>query len=417
MTYIERRLEPELRALIGALPAVAITGPRGAGKTTLAMRVANDILRLDDPNDANLLAADPDAVLAVRDAPLLVDEWQQVPEVLAAIKRAVDRDPRPGRFVLTGSVRGELTVTQWPGTGRVVPLRLFGLHPLETEVAGHADPAWPRPFIDRCFDTGRSLAVASREHWTLPRYVERALNSGFPAVATVDSRRIRDRWLGGYVEQLLERDVIEVASRIDTRQLRRYAEAVAGHTSTDIATATLAEAAGTTAKTAAGYWNLLERLFVVHDLPAWHSNRLKRLTKAGKRHLVEPALVRPLLRVDVEGVLRDATLLGRVLESWVAIQLVAETHWCDPSARVFHLRTHDRRREIDLVIEGANGRLVAVEVKAGAGPKPQDARHLLWFRDQVGDRLARAVLLHTGPHAFRLADGVDAAPIAALWSD
>lgn len=115
--------------------------------------------------------------------------------------------------------------------------------------------------------------------------------------------------------------------------------------------------------------------------------------------------------------LRDATLLGRVLKSWVASQLVAETQWCDTSVRVFHLRTHDRRREIDLVIEGSNGRLVAVEVKAGAAPKPQDARHLQWLRDQVGDQLVRAVLLHTGPHAFRLAGGVDAAPIAALWSD
>lgn len=184
---------------------------------------------------------DPDAVLAVREAPLLIVEWQQASDVLGAIKRAVDTDRRPGRFVLTGSVRGELTAAQWPGTGRVVPLHLFGLHPLETEVVEHRDPRWSRLFIDRCFDIGRSLTVASTPDWALPRYVERALDSGFPAVADIDSPRIRDRWLGSHVERLLERDVVEVASRIDTRRLRRFAEAVAAHTSTDVATATLAE--------------------------------------------------------------------------------------------------------------------------------------------------------------------------------
>lgn len=369
-------------------------------------------MRRSRARDASLVAADPDAALIGRGAPLLIDEWQQVPDVLGAVKRAVDADSSPGRFILTGSVHSELTVTQWPGTGRVVPLRLYGLLPLETDSATR----WPIPFIDRCFDAEWGMSNVEAR-WTLPAYVERALASGFPAIAAVQGAKMIDRWLDGYIGQLLERDVAEVAARTDARQLRRFAEAVAAHTSTDIAMATLAEAAQVSRPTAYAYWNLLERLHVVHELPAWHGNRLKRLTRAGKRHLIEPALVRTLLRVDAEGVLRDTKLRGRVLETWVVLQLAAATQWSETRVRLFHLRTHDHRPEIDVVIEGTNGRLVAVEVKAGAAPTPGDARHLQWFRRELRDRVVRAVVLHTGPHAFALADGVDAVPIAALWSD
>jgi len=179
---------------------------------------------------------------------------------------------------------------------------------------------------------------------------------------------------------------------------------------------TLFAAAGINRITALAYDAALTSMFVVDALPAWSSNRIARLTGRPKRHLVEPALVGPLLGVDEGGVLRDPTLVGRLIENLVLAQLRPELATLDYPPRLYHLRDRDGRHEVDVVIEYPDGRIVGLEVKAAATAHPSDARHLTWLRQQLGERMICGAVLHTGPHTYPLAEGIVAAPIAALWS-
>lgn len=409
-TYLPRLVDRRIEQLFAELPALMLTGPRAAGKTTTGRRHAQTIVRLDREAEAIAFRADPDAALSALVEPVLLDEWQAVPGVLAAVKRAIDEEPRAGRFLLTGSVQADLLGETWPGTGRVVRIRMDGLTMRELEGATAAPP-----FLER-------LAAASVDSFALPRevpdlrdYVRLALRGGFPEPALRLSPDVGRAWLAGYVDQLLTRDVDLLADVRDPDRLRRYFEAVALNTAGLPDHKTLYDAAGITRKTAVAYDQLLTNLFVLESLPAWTSNRLKRLVKGAKRHLVDPSLAGAALRVDEAAVMRDGDLLGRLIETFVLAQVRPELELLPGGARPFHLRDVDGRRELDLLVELPGGDVVAIEVKATAAPGLSDARHLAWLRDALGDRFLGGAVLHTGPAMFPLSERIAAVPICALW--
>ena len=406
--YRPRQVDHLLQELLRELPAVMLVGPRASGKTTSARQHAADIVQLDRPAEAAVFRADPDAALRARTAPLLLDEWQEVPQVLSAVKRAVDADPRPGQFLLTGSVRADLDVATWPGTGRVVRVSMHGM--TVRELQGRAEG---RPFLDRL--ANNEPLVVPPETPDLREYIRLALTSGFPEPALRLTSRARVRWLDGYVEQILTRDAIALEAGRDPARLRRYFESYALNTAGIVGDGTLFEASGINRKTATAYEQLLTNLFVVEQLPAWTSNRLKRLTLRPKRYVVEPALIAAALRLDEAAVLRDGDILGRILDSFVVAQLRAELPVCDSRPRLYHVRDRDGRHEIDLVAELGGGRLIAFEIKADAAPDRLSAKHLAWLRDELGDRLLRGILLHTGPGMYPLDERIMAVPICAIW--
>ena len=179
---------------------------------------------------------------------------------------------------------------------------------------------------------------------------------------------------------------------------------------------TLWEAAGINHRTALGYLRLLERLHIVDELPAWTSNRLKRLSLAPKRFLVDPSLLAAVTGAMSGSAMRDANLLGRLLETLAVAQLRAQTTVSEHRCRLYHLRQHHGRREIDVGAELDAQRLVAFEIKATASPSGADARHLAWLRDHTDEQFIAGVVLHTGPGAFPLGDRLWALPISSLWT-
>jgi predicted AAA+ superfamily ATPase len=409
-SYVRRLIDDELTDALRVHPATVIVGPRACGKTTTARRYAASIVRLDRPAEAAAFRADADAALAGLDEPILLDEWQAVPDVLGAIKRAVDDDSRAGRFLLTGSVRADLDAETWPGTGRLVRLDMYGL--CEREVAG----AISSPSFLEVLAEGdpQAMSVPSSAP-DLPGYIEQALRGGFPDSALRLEGAGRERWLASYVEQLITRDAVQVSGR-DPARLARYFEALALNSAGIVADSTLIEAAGVDRKTAAAYERLLANLFVLEVVPAWLPNRLSRLVKAPKRYIIDPALIGAVLRTDVRAVMRDGGLLGRVLDTFVAAQIRPEVAVSGSRPRLFHLREKNGRHEIDLLAELGGDRVIAIEVKASAAPTRSDASHLEWLRDRLGERFIAGVVLHTGPSAFALSDRIAATPIASLWA-
>jgi predicted AAA+ superfamily ATPase len=409
-SYLPRLIDPLLDELIGDHPAIMVVGPRACGKTTTGRRHCAGRLRLDRPAEAAVVRADPDAALADGPFPLLLDEWQFVPDVLGAVKRAVDEGAGPGRFVLTGSTQADLTAAGWPATGRLIRVAMYGL--VEREFEGQ--PLRP-PLLDLLMMGGPAQVHVPPDVPDLRGYLARALRGGFPEAALAGSERARQRWLSSYIDQVVSRDVSLVGAVRDPVRLRRYLQAIAASTGGTPTIKTLIDAVGIDRSTAAAYDTMLERLLITERLPAWSANRLNRLTRLPKRHLVDPAFLGPLLGVDARAVLRDGDLLGRVLDSFVVAQLRADCVVSEFSPRLFHARDANGRHEVDILAELADGRVVGFEVKADAAPGPDAARHLRWLRDALGSRFAAGVVLHTGPQPFRFGDGIHALPICALW--
>lgn len=407
--YRTRLVDSLIAELLQDLPALLIVGPRAAGKTTTAARHAATIVRLDREAEAAAFRADPDAALRDLPEPVLLDEWQLAPQVLGALKRAVDRDPRPGRFLVTGSVRADIEGEVWPGTGRLVRLSMYGLTVREqvAEAAG-------TPFFDRLL-AGEELQVPPGAP-DLRDYVELALRGGFPEPALRLSGNARRRWLESYVEQLLTRDADQVDGGRDPARLRRYFEAYALSSAGVVQDKTLYESAGINRKTALAYERLLTNLLVVEALPAWTSNRLKRLVLSPKRYVVDPSLIGAALRLDVSAVMRDGNLLGRLLDTFAIAQLRAELPACASNPRLYHLRQEEGRHELDVLGELGGRSIIGVEIKAASAPDRDDAKHLAWVRDRIGDRFVAGVVLHTGPGVYALGDRIVAAPICTLWS-
>jgi predicted AAA+ superfamily ATPase len=405
-------VDPWLDELSRELPALLILGPRACGKTTTVERRAATTVRLDIEAQAAAFQADPDAALRGLAEPVLLDEWQNAPGVLGAVRRSINEDPRPNRFFVTGSVRAELENEVWAGTGRLVRVDMYPMTMRELERRTDGST-----FFDRVAD-GEELAVP-HDPPDLRGYAELALRSGFPMAALLLSGVPRQQWLESYIDDLLTHDVEQIEDsqtrRRDRERLRRYFEAYVLNSAGAPEHKTLYDAAGINRKTAVAYDELVTSLLIAEQVPAWASNRLKRLTTTSKRYLIDPALIGAALRLDVDGVLGDGDLLGRVIDTFVASQLRPEAEIATTRPRIHHLRSEQGRREVDVLVELAGQRLIGIEVKASASPNADDARHLVWLRDQMEGRFVAGVVFHTGPRIYELSERIIAAPIAALW--
>lgn len=410
--YLARFADHTIEHYLESLPGLLIVGPRAVGKTTTAGRHAKTIIRLDKPSEAEPFTADADAALRGLEEPVLIDEWQLVPEVLGAIKRSIDDDMRPGRYIVTGSVRAELSTPTWPGTGRLVRVPMFGL-----TVREQLERSDRSSLMRKLIEEGTGAHVSVRDAPDLRGYLELALRSGFPDPALRLDSETRRLWLRGYIDQVVTRDIDLIAGRRDANRLRRFLNAYAATTATTVTDVSLARATGINIRTALSYERLLEDLFVVNRIPAWAGNPLKQLTRSAKRYISDPAIAASITRASVTDLMRGSGLLGALVETFGMAQLRAELASIDPTYQIAHLRSAGGRHEVDAVIDlGPNG-LIAIELKAAsAASRAKHARHLVWMRDELGSRFTIGIVFHTGPRTYELDERILALPLAALWS-
>lgn len=414
-SYHDRLIEPHLSRLASELSAFMVVGPRAVGKTRTVERRAATTVRLNVAGEAAAFKADASAALEGLEEPVLLDEWQEVPDVLRAVAQRVNDDPRPSRYFLTGSVRAEVENTPWPGTGRLQRVPIFPM--TVRELRGLTSS---KSVIDKLIE-GVPLAAPSKA-LDLRDYVDLLLTGGFPypALALRDPLT-RATWFDSYVDDLVTHDVEQVEDsktrKRDPVRLRRYFEAYALNSAGVTEHKTIFDAARVQQKTAVVYEELLERLFVLEQVPAWMTNRLSRLTHGPKRYVVDPALAAHLLRLDAPGVIRDGNLLGRMIDTFVTAQLRPEVAISPHRIRRYHLRTEAGRHEVDIVLELGGDRVIGIEVKAGAAPDADEAKHLIWLREQLGDRFIAGVVFCSTPRVYQLSDRIVAAPISSIWTD
>ncbi|MEX2467016.1 MAG: ATP-binding protein [Gemmatimonadota bacterium] len=392
-------------------PAVLIHGPRQCGKTTLAQIVGEErgytYLSFDD--DVTLSAAKADPVGFVGDLPerVILDEVQRAPGIFMALKTAVDRRRIPGRFLLTGSAN-VLLVPKLADSlaGRLEILRL---HPLaQCELAGR-EPT----FLDALFQGG----FRTRAHERLGRKLtERVAGGGYPSALVRPAGRRREAWYRDYIETLVQRDVRDLSRIRSLDTLPRLLAMAAGQTASLINISDLAGPFQVTRPTIRDYVTLLAHVFLLEELPPWHTNRLKRLVKTPKLHMGDSGLACALLGLDAEALWEDRTALGPLLETFVYQELRRQASWHEDPIRFHHFRDKDMA-EVDIVLERRAGQVAGVEVKAAATVTATDFRGLRKLREAAGKRFAAGVVLYDGEASVRFGDGFHAVPIRALWEE
>ncbi len=421
--YSPRIIDGELEELFASLPAVVIEGAKAVGKTTTASRLAATTHALDQPALRSLAQADPDRLLD-DPPPVLIDEWQRVPEIWDLVRRRVDAGAPRGQFLLTGSVTPADPPTH-SGAARIVSLRM---RPLSL-----AERSGERPTVSISeLLSGARAAITGRSGWDLERYAREILRSGFPGLRELDGRPLRAQ-LEGYLRRIVDRDFPdEVGRRVrNPPALRRWMAAYAAASSTTASFETIRDAAtaGQTekpAKTTVGpYRDALERLWIVDPVPAWVPTRahIRRLAMPPKHQLVDPALAARLLGLDTEALLRgsavgppiprDGTLLGALFESLVTLSVRVYSQAAE-AERVSHLRTRAGEHEVDLIVERGDGRFVAIEVKLARDVDDADVKHLRWLGERAGAELLDAAVITTGADAYRRPDGIGVIPASLL---
>lgn len=418
--YQRRVLDDELDALLPHLPAISLEGPKGVGKTATATQRGGVVRRLDDPAELEIVRAQPSRLTQGR-FPIVIDEWQRFPSSWDIVRRAVDDDPSPGRFLLTGSATPSERPTH-SGAGRIVPIRM---RPLTLVERGSAAPSVSL----RSLLSGSRPPLEGTTDATLEDYTRELVTGGFPGIRFSDERAQRAA-LDGYLARIVDTDLPELGVEVRNpatmwRWVRAFAAATSTSTSFDkIRNAATGGEDDKPAKTTIqGYRSALERLWILDELAAWSPshNHLQRLNAAPKHHLVDPALAVRLLGLDASALLdgqgptsipRDGTFLGSLLESLAtqSVRVFAQS----AEASVGHLRTPGGLHEVDLIVIRGDGKVVALEVKLSSTVGDQDVRHLHWLRDQIGDELLDAIVITTGAEAYRRADNIGVVPLALL---
>lgn len=410
-SMLQRHLKPALLRALSDRPVVLLHGARQSGKTTLVRDLAAGArparyLTLDDAAVLAAARSDPEGFIGALGEPVVLDEVQRAPDLVMAIKASVDRDRRPGRFLLTGSANVMLVPRLSESlAGRMEILTLWPLSQGEVE---HK----PERFVDAVFgDTLPASQPAIASPQVLAR---RIVAGGYPEVLSTIAEDRRGAWFGSYLTAILQRDVRDIASVADLTALPRLLAVLASRPVALLNAADLSRSVGLPQTTLKRYLALLEGTFLVRMLPPWFVNIGKRLVKAPKVCVADTGLASHLLGLDAAGLAGNRTRLGGLLENLILMEVVKQSGWSTVKPGLFHFRSHDGR-EVDLVLEAPDGRVVGVEVKAAVTVGAADFRGLRWLAEASGPRFHRGFLLYSGAEVIPFGSGLYAVPHDAVW--
>lgn len=403
----QRNLTQRVEEALADTRVVMLVGPRQAGKTTLVRQLADQgrtYLTLDDATTRAAARSDPTGFVRGLER-ATIDEVQRAPDLLLAIKSVVDRDPTPGRFLLTGSAN-LMTLPQIADSlaGRMETLRLLPL--AQSELRGRASD-----FLERALG---GKAPKASDATIGEALVEAVLAGGYPEALARRGWTRRQDWALNYIDAIVQRDVRDVAAIENLDRMPRLLRALAVHAGQLVNHTAVGGAVGLNHVTTASYTGVFDQLYLIRTLPAWHNNALKRLTKTPKLHFVDTGLLAALRGLTPDTVARDRVPFGAVLESFVVSELTKIADWSGERLSFSHYRDKDGA-EVDVIIEDRAGRIIGVEVKASATVDGKDFTGLRRLADAVGDRFVQGLVLHDHDQVVPFGDRLWAAPLSALW--
>lgn len=406
-----RLIHTKLRDALADTRVVLLNGARQTGKSTLAQQVAaergGEYLTLDDPATLGLARFDPAALVQRRGDCIVIDEIQLAPQLFPAIKRVVDQDRRPGRFLLTGSAN------------------IFLLPQISESLAGRIEilPLHPLAQVEMSGVAGQSLvdALFSDESWTIgamgedrTAVCERVLAGGFPEAVERKTRERREAWFRSYITSLLQRDIRDLARIEGLTDMPRLLSLLAARSSALMNVSEVSRAVGISHSTLRRYLGLLEALFIFQPLPAWTTNIGKRLVKSPKVHLLDSGLTVHLRGDGDARSLSQNPSLGVLLETFVVQEIRKLLAWSLPGVRAYHFRTATGL-EVDLVLEAPGPFVVGIEVKASANVTPRNFNGLRALAETSGEQFVQGVVIYLGAQRLPFGDKLWALPITCLW--
>lgn len=406
-TLYSRLIAARVAEALTDTPVVLIAGPRQAGKTTLVRQMANQGLRyltLDD--ELTRLAAKEDPVGMIRSLDrAIIDEIQRAPQLLLAIKKTVDENRRPGRFLLTGSAN-LLTLPSVADSlaGRMETLTLLPLS--QSEMHGTT-----LNWLDSAF-AGVLPKVSTPV--VGEALIDAVLRGGYPEAVSRATPRRRTAWARQYIDAIIQRDVRDVAGVARLDQLPRFLQALAQVSGQMCNYTQLGGQIGLDHKTAARYVSVFEQMYLLKRVEVWARNRLNRVVKTPKVQFIDSGLLSTLIDLTPAIAAQDRSRFGHVLETFVYGELLKHATSADGDYQLLYYRDHDQF-EVDVVVENAGGQLVGVEIKAAASVGTNDLRGLKRLASMAGDQFKLGVILYDGTETLPLGNRIWAAPISSLW--
>lgn len=406
---LERHAEQMIREALQDTRVVLVNGARQSGKSTLLRQIARaqaaEWRDLDSPVIRQAAQADPAGFVDYPDM-MVIDEIQRVPELLLPIKVQVDNDPRPGRYLLTGSAR-VLGLRALPDAlpGRMETIELWPFS------QGEIDEA-PDGFIDAIFAYGAELRHDSRVGRA--EYADRIVRGGFPEAIARSNPRRRERFHDSYVAALVARDVMQLSDIERTVQMRALIRLLATRSGQLLVASTVGNEAGISQATALRYISLLEEVFLIKRVPAWSRNISSRVSRASKVAFVDSGIAANLLGADARSLIRPGGPFGALLEGFVAMELARQATWSQTRVELFHYRTKDGV-EVDSVLESRQGKVVGIEVKAASTVGQEDFRGLHHLAQRLGEDFVGGLVLYTGQQTLSFGPRLRAMPVSALW--
>ncbi len=410
MEIVERTAAGIVQAALEDTPVVVLNGPRQVGKTTLTRNLSYsgtvEFATLDEEASRQAARHDPRSFVTRSADTFVIDEAQLEPRLFRAVKAEIDRDRRPGRFLLTGSSR-LLSAPDMAASlvGRVETVDLWPFS--QGEMAGGSEA-----FVDLLFESPIDLVHNSQI--SRPDIVKRIVSGGYPEIVNRQPTR-RPAWFESYLTTITQSVIRDLSSIERLTEIPRLLRLCAARTGNELNVSAIANDLGFPARTVDGYLGLLAQAFLIDRIPAWSTNLSSKVVRRPKLVVTDTGLAAHLIGSTAATVDRSGGPFGQLLETFVANEIRKQLTWSASRATLWHFRDRSGA-EVDLVLEHPDGRVVGIEVKATSTPSSGDLRGLRLLADRLGDRFHFGVLLHTAPEATRFGPKLAALPTDVLWT-